>query len=86
MVRKCVLCSSKRNLHHFPQDTNLRQLWIDFVKQFRLEWDGSTNKYGICRRHFATDCFVNARQVEMGFSSQIILMKSAVPTIFVEQV
>ena len=44
---------------------------------YRLEWDGSTNKYGICRRHFATDCFVNARQVEMGFSSQIILMKSA---------
>jgi len=88
MVRRCVLCSSKTNLHYFPQKANLCNQWVDFVKRFVPEWDGSTSKQirNLPSSFFSPDCFTNTRQFSMGFASQLMLNKYAVPSIFVEQV
>ena len=58
--------------------------WINFAKRFVQSGMGQPANMESAFFHFSSDCFINTRQFSMGFSSQLMLTKCAVPTIFVE--
>ncbi|XP_026081924.1 uncharacterized protein LOC113058343 [Carassius auratus] len=78
MVRKCSVagCNNTAGLHSFPADLKIRRQWLHALG---LEDREFPPRAGVCKLHFTRDCFSNAMQVEMGFSSQLMLKSDAVP-------
>ena len=56
-------CNSTAGLHSFPADLEIRRQWLHALGLEDREWD----------------CFSNAIEVEMGFSTQLALKSDAVP-------
>ncbi|XP_059389305.1 uncharacterized protein LOC132122845 isoform X3 [Carassius carassius] len=78
MVRRCSVagCNSTAGLHSFPADLKIRRQWLHALG---LEDREFPPRAGVCKLHFTRDCFSNAMQVEMGFSTQLVLKSNAVP-------
>ncbi|XP_077076473.1 uncharacterized protein LOC143729210 isoform X1 [Siphateles boraxobius] len=78
MGRRCSVagCNSTAGLHGFPADLGIRRQWFYALG---LEDREFPPRAGVCNRHFTRDCFANAMEVEMGFSSQLALKSDAVP-------
>uniref|UniRef100_A0A9J8A9J5 THAP-type domain-containing protein n=1 Tax=Cyprinus carpio carpio TaxID=630221 RepID=A0A9J8A9J5_CYPCA len=78
MVRRCSVagCNSTAGLHSFPADLKIRRQWLHALG---LEDREFPPRAGVCKLHFTRDCFSNAMEVEMGFSTQLALKRDAVP-------
>ena len=63
MVRQCVAAFCDKtakegvSLFQFPKDPERRRKWAEQVKRMRDRWEGPSDSYLLCSRHFETDCF-----------------------------
>ncbi|XP_039520206.1 uncharacterized protein LOC120474087 isoform X4 [Pimephales promelas] len=78
MGRRCCVagCNSTAGLHNFPADLNIRRRWLYALGMQDREFPSIAR---VCNLHFTRDCFSNAMEVEMGFSTQLALRSDAVP-------
>ncbi|KAK7150844.1 hypothetical protein R3I93_011943 [Phoxinus phoxinus] len=78
MGRRCSVagCNSSAGLHSFPADLHIRRQWLHALG---LEDREFPPRAGVCNLHFTRDCFSNAMEVEMGFSTLLALKSNAVP-------
>ncbi|XP_065145190.1 uncharacterized protein [Paramisgurnus dabryanus] len=78
MVRRCIVagCNSTAGLHSFPADLGIRRQWMHALGLGDREFPPGAK---VCNLHFTRDRFSNVMEVEMGFSTQLVLKPDAVP-------
>lgn len=69
------------SLHQFPTEDNVRRQWISFVRTKREPSSWTPGSGHICSEHFTGDCYEGFGAKLAGFSSKLILKKTAVPSI-----
>ena len=69
------------SLHQFPADENVRQQWIAFVRTKREPSSWMPGPGHICSEHFTADSYEGFGAKLAGFSSKLVLKKTAVPSI-----
>ena len=67
------------SLHQFPADDNVRRQWIAFVRTKREPSIWTPGSSHICSEHFTGDEGFGAKLA--GFTSKLVLKKTAVPSI-----
>lgn len=67
-------------LFSFPADDFRRAQWIQYVRRRRPSWVGPNSVQCVCSSHFVANDFVNKGQFDMNMCTQLILVKSAVPS------
>ncbi|XP_067220664.1 uncharacterized protein [Chanodichthys erythropterus] len=72
-------CGKTQSLHKLPLDSNIRNVWLNFIFNEVPADVGKTLR--VCSLHFAADCFLNKTQVETGFADRVRLKNNAVPSI-----
>ena len=89
MPTRCVVINCNNStytngisLHSFPDADILKKKWIKFV-QLKRKWTVPKNikRSCICSAHFTPDQFLNSTKFRLGFSSNLQLKPTAVPTI-----
>ena len=84
--RYVVMFCNKTNadgvsLHQFPADESVRRQWIAFVRTKREPNSWTPGSGHICSDHFSADDYELFGAKVAGFSSKLVLKKSAVPSI-----
>ena len=69
------------SLHQFPADESVRRRWIAFVRTKREPNSWTPGSGHICSYHFSADSYEGFGEKIAGFSSKLVLKKSAVPSI-----
>ena len=69
------------SLHQFPADESVRRQWIAFVRTKREPYSWTPGSGHICSDHFSADSYEGFGAKIAGFSSKLVLKKSAVPSI-----
>ena len=69
------------SLHQFPADENVRRQWIAFVRSKREPSSWTPGSGHICSAHFTDDSYEGFGAKLAGFSSKLVLKKTAVPSI-----
>ena len=69
------------SLHQFPADENVRRQWIAFVRSKREPSSWTPGSGHICSAHFTDDNYEGLGAKLAGFSSKLVLKKTAVPSI-----
>ena len=69
------------SLHQFPADESVRRQWIAFVRTKREPNSWTPGSGHICSDHFSADDYELFGAKVAGFSSKLVLKKSAVPSI-----
>ena len=69
------------SLHQFPADESVRRQWIAFVRTKREPNSWTPGSGHICSDHFSADDYEGFGAKVAGFSSKLVLKKSAVPSI-----
>ena len=69
------------SLHQFPADESVRRQWIAFVRTKREPNSWTPGSGHICSDHFSADDYEVFGAKVAGFSSKLVLKKSAVPSI-----
>ena len=69
------------SLHQFPADESLGRQWIAFVRTTREPNSWTPGSGHICSDHFSADDYEGFGAKVAGFSSKLVLKKSAVPSI-----
>ena len=87
MVNRCVVfgCSNSASLHEFPRpsDSRRRRIWERFVQRTRAHWKLETCRHAhICGKHFSDNDFANKLKADMGYARNLLLKKTALPTIY----
>ena len=85
-LESIVLFRNKTNadgvsLHQFPADENVRRQWIAFVRSKREPSSWTPGSGHICSAHFTDDNYEGLGAKLAGFSSKLVLKKTAVPSI-----
>nr|XP_055065932.1 uncharacterized protein LOC129447961 [Misgurnus anguillicaudatus] len=80
MVRRCIVagCNSAAGLHSFPAELGIRRQWLHALGLDDREFPPGAK---VCNLHFTRDRFSNTMEVEMGFSTQLVLKPDAVPNV-----
>ncbi|KTF71377.1 hypothetical protein cypCar_00048350, partial [Cyprinus carpio] len=71
-----LVATALAELHSFPADLKIRRQWLHALG---LEDREFLPRAGVCKLNFMRDCFSNAMEVKMGFSTQLALKSDAVP-------
>ena len=84
--QRCVMFCNKTNadgvsLHQFPADENVIRQGIAFVRSKREPSSWTPGSGHICSAHFTDDSYEGFGAKLAGFSSKLVLRKSAVPSI-----
>ena len=69
------------SLHQFPADESVRRKWIAFVRTKREPNSWTPGSAYICSDHFSAGSYEGFGAKIAGFSSKLVLKKSAVPSI-----
>ena len=69
------------SLHQFPADENVRRQWIAFVRSKREPSSWTPGSDHICSAYFTDDNYERFGAKLAGFSSKLVLKKTAVPSI-----
>lgn len=69
------------SLHQFPADESVRRQWIAFVRAKREPNSWKPGSGHICSDQFTADSYEGFGAKIAGFSSKLVLKKSAVPSI-----
>ena len=69
------------SLDQFPADESVQRQWIAFVQTKREPYSWTPGLGHICSDHFSADSYKGFSAKIAGFSSKLVLKKSAVPSI-----
>ena len=85
--KRCVMMFGNKtnaggvSLHQFPADESVRRQWITSVQTKREPNSWTAGSGHICSDHFSADDYEGFGAKVAGFSSKLVLKKSAVPSI-----